>query len=88
MNEGTGLAEALLGLDGFQVLKVTEMADELVIEIETTVTEAGCRECGTRAEAHERTSSGGCWVSCRGLRRPAGAKTPSEDNMGSAGAKC
>ena len=51
MNEGTGLAEALLGLDGFQVLKVTEMADELVIEIETTVTEAGCRECGTRAES-------------------------------------
>ncbi len=36
MNDGTGLAEALLGLDGFRVLKVDEDTDEMVITIETT----------------------------------------------------
>jgi hypothetical protein len=36
MNDGTGLAEALLGLDGFRVLTVTDMEVEVVIEIETT----------------------------------------------------
>ncbi len=37
MSDGTGLAEALLGLDGFRVLAVVGDADELVITIETTV---------------------------------------------------
>ncbi len=32
MSDGTGLAEALLGLDGFRVLKVSEA--EVVIDIE------------------------------------------------------
>jgi transposase len=54
MGDGTGLAEALLGLDGFRVLMVTETCDELVVEIETTVTSAGCAECGTQAVPHER----------------------------------
>jgi transposase len=54
MSDGTGLAEALLGLDGFRVLTVTETAAELVIEIETTAVVVGCGACGTRAEAHER----------------------------------
>ena len=54
MEDGTGLAEALLGLDGFRVLAVSETPDELVIQIETTVTAVGCSVCGTRAEAHER----------------------------------
>ena len=54
MNDGTGLAEALLGLGGFGVLAVGEMPAEVVIEIETTVEVVGCGECGTRAEAHER----------------------------------
>ncbi len=54
MSDGTGLAEALLGLDGFRVVAVTENAAEVVIEIETTATVMGCSACGTRAEAHER----------------------------------
>ena len=54
MGDGTGLAEALLGLDGFEVLAVSETPAEVVIEIETTVTTVGCAECGTRAAAHER----------------------------------
>ncbi|HEX2063109.1 MAG TPA: ISL3 family transposase [Acidimicrobiales bacterium] len=54
MSDGTGLAEALLGLDGFRVLAVTETPAEVVIEIETTATVAGCPACGTRAVAHER----------------------------------
>ena len=54
MNDGTGLAEALLGLDGFRVLAVSETPGELTIDIETTVDFMGCSACGTRAEAHER----------------------------------
>lgn len=54
MSDGTGLAEALLGLDGFRVVAVTETDAEVVIEIETTATVVGCSACGTRAEAHER----------------------------------
>lgn len=54
MNDGIGLAEALLGLDGFRVLEVTEAPAELSIEIETTTEIEGCRSCGTRAEAHDR----------------------------------
>ena len=54
MSDGIGLAEALLGLDGFRVLEVVEGPDELVITIETTVSVVGCRSCGTRAEAHDR----------------------------------
>lgn len=54
MSEGTGLAEALLGLDGFRVLEVDETPDELVVVIETTVVLAGCAGCGSRAEAQDR----------------------------------
>jgi hypothetical protein len=36
MDDGIGLAEALLGLPGFRVLAVTETPGEVVIEIETT----------------------------------------------------
>jgi hypothetical protein len=54
MNDGTGLAEALLGLEGFRVLEVLETSDELVIKIETTVEWTGCVECGVRAEAQDR----------------------------------
>ncbi len=42
MGEGIGLAEALLGLDGFRVLEVTETAAEVVIGIETTADAVGC----------------------------------------------
>ena len=37
MNDGKGLAERLLGLDGFRVLEVTETPHEVVITVETTV---------------------------------------------------
>lgn len=53
MGDGIGLAEALLGLDGFRVLAVTETA-EVVIVIETAAEVVGCSGCGVRAEAHER----------------------------------
>jgi transposase len=54
MSDGTGLAEALLGLDGFRVLDVHEGSDELVVTVETTAAVVGCRACGTRAEAQDR----------------------------------
>jgi transposase len=56
MGDGTGLAEALLGLDGFRVLEVSETRDELTIFIETTVGVVGCVSCGTRAESQDRTA--------------------------------
>jgi transposase len=54
MGDGSGLAEALLGLDGFRVLEVSESPDELTIWIETTVEVIGCGSCGTRAESQDR----------------------------------
>lgn len=54
MNQGIGLAEALLGLSGFRVLTVRENSDELVVSIQTTATRAACSSCGTWAEPHER----------------------------------
>lgn len=54
MNDGNGLAEAMLGLDGFRILEVTETGDELVITVETTTVIVGCGTCGARAEAHDR----------------------------------
>jgi len=54
MSDGIGLAEALLGLDGFRILDVAEVSDEVVITIETTSDRVGCTRCGVRAEAHDR----------------------------------
>jgi transposase len=54
MSDGTGLAEALLGLDGFRVLAVKETPDELIVTIETISEPVGCARCGVRAEAHDR----------------------------------
>ncbi len=54
MSDRTGLAEALLGLDGFRVLEVTESIDELVIRIETDAEFVGCARCGVRAESQDR----------------------------------
>ena len=45
--DGTGLAEALLGLDGFKVLDVAETGGELTVMVETVVVE-GCPGCGPR----------------------------------------
>jgi transposase len=53
--DGTGLAEALLGLHGFTVLEVGESATgELTVTVETTVVVAGCPGCGVRAESQDR----------------------------------
>ena len=54
MTDGNGLAEALLGLDGFRVLEVTEDPGELVVVVETDAQVVGCRSCGVRAEAQDR----------------------------------
>jgi hypothetical protein len=35
VSDGSGLAEALLGLPGFRVVAVTEIESELVVTIET-----------------------------------------------------
>jgi transposase len=54
MCDGIGLAEALLGLDGFRVLDVREVSDELIVTIESTDDLVGCTRCGVRAEAQDR----------------------------------
>lgn len=54
MSDGTGLAEVLLGLDGFRVLAATETEAELVIRVETTADVVGCPGCGVRAQAQDR----------------------------------
>ena len=54
MNDGIGLAEALLGLEGFRVLAVVEGSDELVVTVESMTTVVGCARCGVRAEAQDR----------------------------------
>ena len=54
MDDGTGLAEVLLGLPGFRVLGVVENEAEVVIRVETTAVRAFCRTCGVRAEPQDR----------------------------------
>lgn len=54
VDDGTGLAEALLGLPGFRVLEAIEGDCEIVIAVESTLTRAFCRSCGTLAEAQDR----------------------------------
>ncbi len=54
MTDGNGLAEALLGLDGFRVLEVTEDPAELVVVVETEAQVVGCRSCGVRAQPQDR----------------------------------
>ena len=54
MSDAIGLAEAMLGLDGFRVLAVDETAAEVVIRIETARELVGCIGCGVQAVAHDR----------------------------------
>ena len=54
MGDATGLAEALLGLDGFCVLEVTETAAEVVIRVETAGGLIGFPGCGSVAVVHDR----------------------------------
>ncbi len=55
MDDGTGLAEVLLGLDGFVVLAVTEAADELVVTVETKAGIVGCMRCGPELLSNRRS---------------------------------
>ena len=54
MNDATGMAEALLGLDGFRMLGVAETHAEVVIRIEALPGLVGCGGCGVQATAHDR----------------------------------
>ncbi len=54
MDDASGLAEALLGLDGFRVLSVEETPSEVIVTVETTADFVGCPTCGVRAEAKDR----------------------------------
>jgi hypothetical protein len=54
MDDATGLAEALLGLNGFWVLAVEETLSEVVVMVETTADFVGCASCGVRAVAKDR----------------------------------
>jgi transposase len=54
MNDGTGLAEAMLGLSGVRVVEVIESDVELVITVESTAIREFCRSCGTLAQAQDR----------------------------------
>jgi transposase len=54
MTDAIGLAEAMLGLDGFRVLGVDETACEVIIRVETTGGLVGCPGCGSVAVVHDR----------------------------------
>ena len=62
MGDGSGLAEAMLGLDGVRVTDVREADGEVTIEVETTELRAWCQRCGCRAESQDRM-----WVDARDL---------------------
>ncbi len=62
MGDGSGLAEAMLGLDGVRVTDVREADGEVTIEVETTEAFAWCERCGCRAESQDRM-----WVDVRDL---------------------
>ena len=67
MNDGNGLAEALVGLEASGCSR-TEAPDQVVITVETTVEWTGCRGCGTRAIAHEQMPVDLRDLACSGRR--------------------
>ena len=54
MVDGSGLAEAMLGLAGVGVIGVSEADGEVTIEVETTEAGAWCERCACRAESQDR----------------------------------
>ena len=62
MVDGSGLAEAMLGLSGVRVMDVCVADGEVTIEVETTERRAWCERCGCRAESQDRM-----WVDVRDL---------------------
>ena len=59
MQEEVSAATAILGLDGFVLLAVSENAGELEQAVETTAREDFCRGCGVQARLHDRRPT---WV--------------------------
>ena len=62
MVDGSGLAEAMLGLAGVRVTHVSEADGEVTIEVETIEPRVWCARCGCRAESQDRM-----WVDVRDL---------------------
>jgi transposase len=56
MTDGSGAATALLGMDDFVVLSMTEHEDELWLLVETAPGPMGCPSCGVRATGHGRST--------------------------------
>jgi hypothetical protein len=54
VDDGSGWAEAMLGLSGVRVTEVSETDAELMIRVEMSATRAWCEMCGARAEARDR----------------------------------
>jgi hypothetical protein len=54
MNDGTGLAEKMLGMPALVVLEVEDVPGEVVVRAESTRTKATCPSCRRRAQAHDR----------------------------------
>lgn len=54
MSDGTGHAEAMLGIPGVAVLEVEERPGEVAITIESTKRRVWCPSCRKRAEAQDR----------------------------------
>jgi hypothetical protein len=55
MEDGSGPASALLGMDGFIVAPMPEHNGEWWLLVETTADVVGCPTCGVRATGHGRS---------------------------------